>query len=72
MVDPTLYFSQIDMAAVLDYQPGRAIPQIVMDIIGKQQEGGKSVEKYVTLGLRGVHNQASLRLMCTHHRATRG
>jgi len=60
------------MAAVLDYQPGRVIPQIIMDIISKQEEEGQPVNKYVTLGLRGVHNQASLRLMVTHHTATTG
>ncbi len=72
MVNRTLHSSQIDMAAVLDYQPGRAIPQIIMDIISKPEEEGQPVDKYVTLGLRGVHNQASLRLMCTHYTATTG
>ena len=72
MVDPALYSSQIDMAAVLDYQPGKAIPQIKMNIIGKQEREGQPVDKYVTLGLRGVSNQASLRLMCTHHTAATG
>ena len=71
-VDFTLYSSQINMAAVLDYQPGRAIPQIKMTIIFKQEEEGQPVDKYATLGLRGVHDQTSLRLMCTHHTATKG
>ena len=72
MVDHTLYSSQINMAAVLDYQPGRAIPQIKMNIIGNKKGEGQPADQYVTLGLRGVRNQASLCLMCTHHSAITG
>lgn len=31
---------QIDMAAVMDNQPGRIIPQITMEIIQKQLQEG--------------------------------
>ena len=63
-------WSQIDMAAVLDYQPGRTIPQITMEI--KKVGEGQAKDEYVTVELSGVHEQTSLRLLCSHHRATTG
>ena len=54
---------QINMTVVLDYQPGRAIPQITMEIKCKVES---PVEKYVTVKLRGVHEPTSLQLKCTH------
>lgn len=52
------------MAVVLDYQPGRAIPQVAMDI--RYEGQGQPVDNYVTVKLRGVREPESFRLMCTH------
>ena len=72
-MDDILHCLQINMAAVLDYQPGRAIPQITMEIARKQFGEEEPRDKYVTMQLSGVHEQGLLlRLMCVHHRANTG
>ena len=64
------HYFQIDMAAVLDYQPGRAIPQIEMKMSRKQVQEEQLLDEYVTVNMRGVHEPASIRLICSCHTAT--
>ena len=71
-MDHILCYSQISMAAILEYQPGKVIPQITMEIICMQVKEGQPMDKYVTVKLSGVHEETSLRLIRTHHTASRG
>lgn len=66
------HIMQIDMAAIQQYQPGRVIPQITMDIIRRKVRKGHLMAKYVTVELRGVYEKISFSLMCTHLIATTG
>ena len=68
LIGHMLFFSQINMAVVLDYQPGRAIPQITMDI--RSEVEGQPLDNYVTVKLKGVREPASFRLMCTQNTTT--
>ena len=72
VLNDILHYVQIDMAAVLDYQPGKAIPQITMELISKQLKEVQPMNKYITVELKGVHEQTSLHLMCTHLEAATG
>ena len=58
------------MAVVLDYQPGRAIPQVEMDI--RHEGEGQPMDDFVTVKLRGVREPASFRLLCNHNTTTTG
>ena len=53
------------MDVVLDYQPGRVIPQITMQFECQEEE--KPTENFVTVKLKGVHEPASFHLMCPHN-----
>ena len=58
------------MAVVLDYQPGRAIPQVEMDI--RCEGEGQPMDNFVAVQLRGVREPASFRLMCNYNTTTTG
>ena len=52
------------MAVILNYQPGRAVPQIMMDINRKQVKEGQPMDKYVPVKLSGVCEPTTLHLQC--------
>ena len=65
-----LLYSQLDMDVVLQYQPGRAIPQVTLQIewVGE----GQPTERNVVVMLTGVHSPKSFKLQCTPSTANRG
>lgn len=64
--------SQINMSVVLEYQPGKAIPQITMEILRKEEREKESMDEKVILKLTGVHNPNILCLSTAHIGTTRG
>lgn len=67
-----MHYSQINMAVILAYQPGRRIPQITINIHRKEEGDRPSTDNYVTVSLAGVHEPKMLRLLCTHSKTTVG
>ena len=60
------------MDVVLEFQPGRAIPQISMEISHNRLGEGQPVHQRVEVELTGVHEPTSFRLKCTHEAPDRG
>ena len=69
----TLYIvlhHQIDMDFVRQYQPGRAIPEVMLRIkkIGDRQP----TEDGIRVNLKNVHSPKYFTLLCTHNTTTTG
>lgn len=60
------------MAVILEYQPGRAIPHIAMNIIRKEGMVMDNNNYYVQVGLRGIPGREMLHLVCTHFNTAAG
>ena len=65
-----LFYPQIDMDVVFQYQPRKAIPQVTL-IIQKVGDG-QPTERYITVDLVGVDAPNSFLLECTPDTRARG